>query len=244
MGGSIEGILESIRAELRESIDLEAKASSERFFKEEVKMYGMKHTISQKIGKKYLAEVKAAKLSKAEIFKLCDALWASGYQEETYIACQFSESQKKFYTADDFELFFSWIAKNVSNWAMCDTLCNHTVGDLLMLYPQLAEHLLEWTGSDNRWVRRAAAVSLIIPARQGLFLSLIFEIAEALLADPDDLVQKGYGWMLKAASEASASNQQAVFEFVLERKAQMPRTALRYAIEKMPADLKKAAMAR
>jgi 3-methyladenine DNA glycosylase AlkD len=57
--------------------------------------------------------------------------------------------------------------------------------------------------------------------------------------DGDDLVQKGYGWMLKAASQF---DQQAVFEYVMSKKAVMPRTALRYAIEKMPDELKKQAM--
>ncbi len=53
------------------------------------------------------------------------------------------------------------------------------------------------------------------------------------------MVQKGYGWMLKVASEA---HQKQVFDYVMENKDTMPRTALRYAIEKMPADMKKEAM--
>lgn len=88
-------------------------------------------------------------------------------------------------------------------------------------------------------MRRASAVTLIIPARKGLFINDIFEIADILLADKDDLVQKGYGWMLKAASEAYMEK---VFDFVIARKAIMPRTALRYAIEKMPAEMKAEAM--
>ena len=98
-----------------------------------------------------------------------------------------------------------------------------------------------WAKSDNRWVKRASAVTLIIPARQGKFLQDIFEIADILLLDRDDLVQKGYGWMLKATSEA---HQNEVFEYVMKNKARMPRTALRYAIEKMPEDLKMKAMAK
>lgn len=67
----------------------------------------------------------------------------------------------------------------------------------------------------------------------------MFEIADILLLDRDDMVQKGYGWMLKAASE---SHQTEVFNYVLSKKAVMPRTALRYAIEKMPKELKAEAM--
>jgi 3-methyladenine DNA glycosylase AlkD len=55
------------------------------------------------------------------------------------------------------------------------------------------------------------------------------------------MVQKGYGWMLKAASQA---HQTEVFDYVISKKATMPRTSLRYAIEKMPSELKVIAMAK
>lgn len=118
-------------------------------------------------------------------------------------------------------------------------LCNHTIGSFVMKYPEYIEELKRWATSLHRWTKRGAAVSLIIPARKGLFLKEIFEIADLLLLDTDDLMQKGYGWMLKAASE---SRQQAVFDYVAAKKALMPRTALRYAIEKMPQALKEIAM--
>jgi len=88
-------------------------------------------------------------------------------------------------------------------------------------------------------MRRAAAVSLIVPARRGKFLTEIFQIADLMLPDNDDMVQKGYGWMLKVASQ---SHEQEVFEYVISNKRVMPRTALRYAIEKMPPELKTIAM--
>ena len=109
------------------------------------------------------------------------------------------------------------------------------------MFPEFLTELKSFAKSDNRWMRRASAVTLIIPARKGKFLSDILEIADILLLDEDDLVQKGYGWMLKAASEA---NQKEIYEYVIKNKAIMPRTALRYAIEKMPKDLKSIAMAK
>jgi len=109
------------------------------------------------------------------------------------------------------------------------------------MYPKYLENLKKWARSENRWVKRAAAVTLIIPARHGKFLKDIFEISDILLLDKDDLVQKGYGWMLKAASEA---HQKEVFDYVMNNKDKMPRTALRYTIEKMPKELKVKAMMR
>ena len=64
-------------------------------------------------------------------------------------------------------------------------------------------------------------------------------MADILLSDDEDLVQKGCGWMLKSAS---AHKQSQVFDYVMKNKNKMPRTALRYAIEKMPEKLRKEAM--
>jgi 3-methyladenine DNA glycosylase AlkD len=106
-------------------------------------------------------------------------------------------------------------------------------------YPEYISSLKKWALSENRWMRRASAVTLIIPARRGLFLEDIFEIADLLHDDKDDLVQKGYGWLLKSASQA---HEKKVFDYVMSKKDTMPRTALRYAIEKMPPELRSRAM--
>jgi 3-methyladenine DNA glycosylase AlkD len=164
---------------------------------------------------------------------------ATGMMEETIIACDWSNRLHRLFEPGDFATFERWISKYVNNWAACDTLCNHTVAECVMKYPVHLADLKRFTGSQNRWMRRAAAVTLIIPAARGLFLEDILDIATRLLHDPDDLVQKGYGWMLKAADGA---HRREVFEFVMNNRATMPRTALRYAIEKMPPERKAEAM--
>jgi 3-methyladenine DNA glycosylase AlkD len=90
-------------------------------------------------------------------------------------------------------------------------------------------------------MRRASAVTLVMPVRRGFFFDYVFEIADLLLLDDDDLVRKGYGWMLK---EASRLHRQEVYEYVIKNKAVMPRIALRYAIELMPQDLRRTAMSK
>ncbi|MBE7554888.1 MAG: DNA alkylation repair protein [Anaerolineales bacterium] len=233
----MNNILNKIRQELKQNADEHTQKSGQTFFKEQVQLYGVKTVVVSRIGKEYFKEIKDR--GKTEIFKLCEALWQSGYLEESFIACNWSYFLRKDYEPQDFPVFERWVNDYVSNWASCDTLCNHTVGSFLERYPAYLANLKTWGLSPNRWMRRAAAVSLIVPARQGKFLPDIFEIADILLLDKDDLVQKGYGWMLKAASQA---HQQEVFEYVLAHKTTMPRTALRYAIEKMPQELKNKAM--
>jgi 3-methyladenine DNA glycosylase AlkD len=233
----METIIKKIRQALLANADEKTREGSQRYFKEAVTVHGVKAAAAQRISKELFAEVKEK--PKAEIFAVCEKLWQSDYLEESFVACDWSNRLNKKFEPADFETFERWIKNYVSNWASCDTLCNHTVGDFIMMYPEYISKLKEFANSENRWVKRAAAVSLIIPARKSLFLTDIFEIADILLLDKDDMVQKGYGWMLKAASQA---NQQAVFEYVMSKKTVMPRTALRYAIEKMPEKLKKQAM--
>jgi 3-methyladenine DNA glycosylase AlkD len=233
----MEEILHTVRGALKNSIDEKTRATSQNFFKEKIKYFGVKVPTVHRLSKEYYKLIESK--TKSEIFGLCEALWRSGYIEESFIACNWSYYIHDRYEPGDFQVFEKWIDQYVNNWASCDTLCNHTVGAFIEMYPQYLAKLKELAKAENRWMRRASAVTLIMPARKGKFLSDILQIADILLMDKDDLVQKGYGWMLKAASEAY---QQQVFEYVMAKKAVMPRTALRYAIEKMPAELKAAAM--
>jgi len=235
----MSGIIESVRQQLVENVDPKTQESGKRFFKEEIKLYGVKTATVTKIGKQAYKLI--AGLPKREVFDLCEELWQSGMMEESFIACNWAYAVRDTFTEDDFAVFEKWVNEYVSNWASCDTLCNHTIGAFLELYPHYAERLKEWTGSQNRWVRRAAAVSFILPARKGRFKDEIFAIAERLLLDSDDLVQKGYGWMLKSLAEAY---QDDVYRYVLGKRAVMPRTALRYTIEKMPEEKRREAMKR
>jgi 3-methyladenine DNA glycosylase AlkD len=233
----MNSILEDLRADLFRNSNEKDRLAGQRFFKEEVNLLGMKAAVVTAIAKEHYRNI--TDKSKSSIFYLCDELFASGIMEESFVACNWSYNVHMEYELTEFGIFEKWVNKYINNWATCDTLCNHTVGTLVEMYPELIIGLKRWARSENRWVKRASAVSLIVPGRKGLFLEDIFEIAETLLRDTDDMVQKGYGWMLKVASQ---THQKEVFEFVLQRKLEMPRTALRDAIEKMPEEMKREAM--
>lgn len=230
-------IISHIRKILKDNADEQIKESSKRYFKEAVKVYGTKTAFGLKLARDSYKEIKD--LPKEEIFSLCEELFKSGYMEESFIACTWANNKVDEFVREDIKVFERWISSYVSNWATCDTLCNHTIGDYLEKFPTSIKELKKWAKSDNLWLRRASSVSLILPARKGDFLSDVFEISDILLLDKEDLVQKGYGWMLK---EASRKHQQEVFDYVVRNRKVMPRTALRYAIEKMPKELKSVAM--
>lgn len=230
-------ILKDVREALSAQGDVARSENAQRFFKEPVALYGVTSAAVRAIAKQGLARLKG--VSKQEVFTLCEQLWQSGLLEEGGIACEWSYAMRKQYVPEDLALFGTWLEQYVNNWASCDTLCNHSVGALLTTFPECAQTVFAWSQSANRWKKRGAAVSLIIPARNGLFVREALNTADALLRDPDDMIQKGYGWLLKVAS---VQHPEEVYAFILERKHDMPRTALRYALEKYPKDLRTKAM--
>lgn len=230
-------IIESIRKELKGNIDKEYREGSINFFKEKIILYGVRTPIVRKIAKKYFKEVKG--LEKKEIFELVEILLKSGFNEEATVAFDWLTKLVDQLEEKDFSILEKWLKKYVDNWAKCDDFCTHVIGALILKFPKLISKLEKWTQSKNRWLRRAATVSFIYPLKKGKYLKESFKMVEKVLKDEDDLVQKGYGWTLK---EASNIFQKEVFDFVMKRKKEMPRTALRYAIEKMPNNLRKKAM--
>lgn len=233
----MDPVVEAIRQEFAAHADPEICAKNQRFFKEEVRCHGVRTATAVAVAKKHWKEIKTRE--KQEIFALCEELYQSGMMEEAFVVSQWAQLLADRYDSEDIITFRHWIENYITNWATCDGLCNHAVGDFIVCYPEHIEELKRWAQSENRWMRRAAAVSLIVPAKHGKFLDEVIAIADLLLTDTDDMVQKGYGWLLK---EASREHTDEVFRYVMQNKRNMPRTALRYAIELIPKDLKNEAM--
>jgi len=233
----VDPVIKAIQKDLTLVIDEKTKQNFHRFFKERVYAYGCKTASVHAIAKKYWKEV--SKRDKAEIFSLCEELYQSGYLEEAFIVSSWIPNLKDRFEPADIYTFRRWIDTYITNWAACDGFCNHSIGDFIEKYPEFIGELKTWTRAENRWMRRAAAVSLIIPAKRGKYLDDVLEIADALLTDTDDMVRKGYGWLLK---EAGRCHEDIIFEYVMAHKKEMPRTSLRYAIELMPPEKRAEAM--
>jgi 3-methyladenine DNA glycosylase AlkD len=233
------GIIIKIRKELKQKIDQKYRDGERRFFKEKVKNYGVRTPDRRKIAGIIYKEIKD--LPKNKVFQLIKELLKSGYNEEATIGFDLLYRIRDSFERKDFKVFKRWVEKYVDNWAKCDDFCTHSLGFLINRYPELSKDLWLWTKSKNRWVKRASAVSYIYPVNKPKNIIWIMKTAQALLMDPDDMVQKGYGWMLK---EASKNHLEIVFKYVMKEKHRMPRTALRYAIELMDQKLKRQAMIR
>ena len=118
---------------------------------------------------------------------------------------------------------------SINNWDLVDTSAPHIVGDYLYKNPEKSEILLEFSNSENLWVRRISIVSTLAYIKNNEFNETL-EIAKLLLNDEHDLINKAVGWMLR---EVYKRDEDLIKRFLRQNYAQIPRTTLRYAIERM-----------
>ncbi|HLE11851.1 MAG TPA: DNA alkylation repair protein [Bacteriovoracaceae bacterium] len=230
-------LMKKIDSELKKNIDVKHLAKWGHNKSGAQVWLGVKTPITRKISSKYFNEAKT--LKKKEIIKICEKLLDYRLGEYKTIAFDWHFRLKDQYEVSDFKILESWVTNRITDWSDCDDLCTHAVGEFLIQFPNKLPRVIGWAKSKNWVVRRAAAVALIYPLRKGLYIDEAIKTASVLLFDRHDLVNKGYGWMLK---EASRNFEKDVLEFILKNKKNMSRVSLRYAIEKMSKAIKAKAM--
>jgi len=137
-------------------------------------------------------------------------------------------------------LFYKLYLKNrkhINNWDLVDVTCYKIVGDYLLDKPR--DILYKLAKSKNLWEKRIAIISTAMFIRSGEFEDTL-KIAEILLRDPHDLIHKAVGWMLR---EVGKKNIDVEKKFLNKYYKVMPRTMLRYAIEKFPENERKSYLA-
>lgn len=116
----------------------------------------------------------------------------------------------------------------INNWDLVDTSAHKIVGPLL--YRRDRALLVELANSGILWERRIAIMATFHFIRQGQYEDTL-KIAEILLQDSEDLIHKAVGWMLRETGKRALVVEE---KFLLQHYKKMPRTMLRYAIEKFP----------
>ncbi|MDO9026888.1 MAG: DNA alkylation repair protein [bacterium] len=230
-------IIKHIRAELLKNVDPVYREGAQNYFKEGIVLHGVRLPVVRAISARYYRQVKG--LEKSEIFALCDNLLSYDTSEERTIAFDWAWRRRREFQPSDLKTFERWLKDHVSNWGGVDDLCCHTLGYFIEQFPGSLPRVFGWTRSEQWHLRRAAAVALIYPVRRSKYFGDVLKTSNALLNDRHYLVQKGYGWLLK---ESCKKFPRQVFDYVMQNKDTMPRTALRYAIEKMPPARRKQAM--
>jgi 3-methyladenine DNA glycosylase AlkD len=219
-----------ITEELKKNSSKEKAKIMQRFFKTKPGEYGsgdifigLKVPEQRKIAKKYenspLREVQKLLDSKIHEHRLTGLIiLVNKYKKRT------EKKMKEIY-----EMYLNNF-HNINNWDLVDVTCPKIVGDYLYNQPKdiAKKNLQELAISKNLWKRRIAIVSTLHFIQQNRFGETL-EIAQMLLKDKQDLIHKAVGWMLR---EVGKKNQEVEEKFLKRYYKEMPRTMLRYAIER------------
>jgi 3-methyladenine DNA glycosylase AlkD len=224
-------LTEEIIAETRRHYDAAKAESARRYFRESINSWGIPMPVCREIAASFYPRVRGDLLLAIEVV---GELHRQGAFEVAIVGDYMLSRMKRSLTPGHFYTFDAWV-DTLTNWANTDGMCTSLVSETVRKDPRLADRLLEWTESDNRWRRRAAAVSLVPIARRGDMLEDTFRIADRLMEDQDDMVQKSVGWLLK---EASKKHPVEVRNYLLKWRARTSALVLRYASEKLPSDLR------
>ena len=125
--------------------------------------------------------------------------------------------------------FYSANFASINNWDLVDTTAPNIVGSYLFDKPNKTEILQNYAHSDDIWTRRIGIVSTFTFIKNNC-LEPTLQISQSLLGDKQDLIHKATGWMLRDVYKRDAT---LVKQFLKQNYAQLPRTTLRYAIERM-----------
>ena len=216
---------------LDELANPEYAAGASQFFKKPIKARGIRSPQLIELSAELYREIKPWPVHQRDEFII--ELWKDTHIETGALACYTYRRFAKTFTEREFHLFEHWLETYARNWAHTDGICCYLLAPAVARFPELARELPGWTRSKNPWKRRGAAIALVKEAGHGRHFDLIRQIAQALACDQEDLVQKGAGWVLKVAYQASPGE---VVAFIREHGKGWPRLVLRYAAEKMTAE--------
>jgi 3-methyladenine DNA glycosylase AlkD len=224
----------ALRRILRAHADPVNAAGARRYFVDGVKTYGVHREFLHRLARETAARLKAASPKPedrlAGAIRIGDRLFPSGNMDEAALATGIVGRFRRHLSPAHFTILNRWV-DGLQDWASTDSLCGDLIGPLIRAHPHLLSRVVPWTRSRHRWRRRAAAVSLIPLARTGEQMPAILRVADRLLGDPDPMVQKGVGWLLKEATRRRADR---IVAYLVRRRHRTSRLVLRYASEKLP----------
>lgn len=224
-----ERALDSLKA----LADPQRAQKGKRFFKpeEEIHLLGIRAPEIRKISQELFSLVKPH-WTQEQAVELCTLMLPNKYLEAKALCLLILERFVSALDKNHFFLIKEWINHHYcSNWATIDTLCSNVLSPFLENNPELIDEVTSWADSKNMWLRRASIVSFVKPARKGRYTDVIHKTAQKLFADEEDLIQKANGWILR---ESGKSDMNRLEKFLLKNGGNIPRTTLRYAVERFP----------
>jgi 3-methyladenine DNA glycosylase AlkD len=219
----------SLRALLRAHADPVHAAGAQRFFAGGVKTYGVRREQLDDIARLATAVLRESGGLPAAL-RIGGSLYRSGNVDEAALAARVVGRFSRALTPSHFATFDRWL-DSLRDWASCDSLCGQLLGPLIRRHPALIRRVVSWTRARHRWRRRASVVCLVPLARHGERLPDVLAIADRVLGDEDDMVQKGVGWLLK---EGTRRRSDVIIPYLVANRDRTSRLVLRYACELLP----------
>jgi 3-methyladenine DNA glycosylase AlkD len=207
----------------------------QHFFKEEIKSRGWYTGELRKVAVRFRRAI-VREQGLPFLIKVADDLFSGDVLEEKVFAVLLLEKLTDQFSDREFRLFESWL-KRISSWAEHDGLVHYLIAPLIAAQPSRLKNVFRWADSPDRWHRRAACVALIQGTRQKMFFPQIVRLSNRLLADKDDMVQKGLGWLLRETAKADAKR---TVPYLMRIRGKAPRLVLRTACETLPLNIRKA----
>lgn len=218
-----------IRTALKSGGSPEHAAGVQWFFKDEIKSHGWYAADLRRAALRFRREV-TKEHGLDFLVEVADRLFSGSVLEEKIAAVFLLEKLDAEFGDDEFARFESWLAR-ISSWADHDALVHQLIAPMVMSKPSRTKAVFSWAQSDNRWYRRAACVALIRGARARMFFARITKLSNSLLADEDDMVQKGLGWLLR---ETAKFDSKRTVPYLMKIRGSTPRLVLRTACETLP----------
>ena len=232
-----------IRSRLREASDEKTATTGRSFFKpdDNVQLYGVKSSAVRSIEKEAY-EIVRETWSLSDAASFCDLMAAEPHHEAKMVGVLLLGRYRETFTKGLLAAVRGWIlAGRFSNWAAIDGLTPTVVTPLVVKYPDLIPRIIRWTRSRNMWLRRAAAVTFVPLARKGQHLDHAYAVVQDLLSDENDLIHKATGWLLR---ETGRTDMMRLERFLLGSGPRIPRTTVRYAIERFPEPKRKSLLSK
>lgn len=208
------------------------------FFKEEIKSRGWYTGGLRKVAVQFRRTILRAQ-GLPFLLQVADKLFAGRCLEEKAFAVLLLEKITHQLGDAEFRLFESWLER-VSSWSDHDGLVHYLIAPMIAARPERVNCIFRWAKSRNRWHRRAACVALIQGTRRKMFFPEIRRLSQLLLADQDDMVQKGMGWLLR---ENAKFNAERTTRYLMSIRKRAPRLVLRTACETLPPPVRRRVLA-
>ena len=227
-------LAENLRKDLKKSSNKDKAKLLQRFFKTGKGEYaegdiflGISVPQQRKLAKKY---------SNLDILTLQSLLDSKIHEERLIALLILVENYKKSDEEQKYQIssFYLKNTKNINNWDLVDLSAPNILGNYLLEKPK--DILYQLATSENLWEKRIAVLSTFAFIKNSRFNEAL-KIARILINDSHDLIHKAVGWMLREIGKRSLQEEE---NFLRTSYKEMPRTMLRYAIEKFPEEKRQA----